>query len=526
MPTPLEQFLEDLDRYSTLDANQRAQCRKRAEHLQLADASDVGRVLDVLFDLATRGSSTTGGSSVDRLIRAIARQLGRPRRAAGAESDPRKLSPEVIDRMARLYRELGSENEARFELLTSLAHDRGPVALTSLSGLVANDPPPTARQIDQVLAPLMQSKSYDAQALFPRLLDGLAQREAAAAILDVANFVTRERLVDRHPATERISQLANLLGELVSELERLAENPDGLASSAQELSEKIAAGSELIVAICDAIGLVGDASVATKLYQVLRLSHRRLRAEAGAALARLGDPRGIEVLRDAATDPSARLRALAYLEELGRDHEVPEEYRNRRAIAEAEVAALLSEPSCFGAPPHTIELFDQRRQRWPGYDMSVDTFLVRYEYRFPNGKVSGIGIAGPVTHCLAADLEDLPPTDIYAAYAGWCAEHEDITESDAENLSVDEVEEWQSCKERAIGAGLEQIELVKLGTFFGNRLFVATALRDSLPVVVVTDDDNVEVYPQGSGRKPLGPDVIYYIHKGRKILRVFNPDQT
>ena len=51
-----------------------------------------------------------------------------------------------------------------------------------------------------ILPPLFQRRPYAAQALFPRLLDAIEHPVLAALILDLANHVTRQRSVPRHPA--------------------------------------------------------------------------------------------------------------------------------------------------------------------------------------------------------------------------------------------------------------------------------------------------------------------------------------
>src|SRR5205814_2813380 len=111
----------------------------------------------------------------------------------------------------------------------------------------------------------------------------------AAPVLDLANFLTREKLVPSHPATEVAAELVTLLGELVQTLLTLEERPTEFGDSPQELSRRVARGVALAVSLCDAIALIGEKSASGKLNQAMRVGHRRLRTEAAAALARLGD---------------------------------------------------------------------------------------------------------------------------------------------------------------------------------------------------------------------------------------------
>ena len=70
-------------------------------------------------------------------------------------------------------------------------------------------------------------------------------------------------------------------------------------------------------ALCDAIALIGDTDKTTALFQAMDLAHRRIQAEAAAALVRLGIEAGSQRLGGLAEEPSVRLRVLAYAEELG-----------------------------------------------------------------------------------------------------------------------------------------------------------------------------------------------------------------
>src|SRR6185312_14143085 len=193
--------------------------------------------------------------------------------------------------------------------------------------------------------------------------------------------------------------------------------------------------------------------------------------------------------------------------------------RSPAARAEGELAAWLALPMQFGLPPQKLELFDSRRQHWPGDAEPVDCYLFRYEYRLEDRGVSGIALAGPITHALRADLEDLSPADIYAAYAGWCAEHEEIREILPDELSLEQLETWQQCQRELDEQGYEDISLAKLGYFFDEQHFVASARRGGQSGVAIADGEQIEWRPIGLGSRPLDVDAIYQIHKGRKLLR-------
>jgi hypothetical protein len=260
------------------------------------------------------------------------------------------------------------------------------------------------------------------------------------------------------------------------------------------------------------------------LHQALEVGHRRIRTEAAAALARFQDQRGFQALVELSADPATRTRALAYLEELGAIEQVPPANRSPKARAAGELADWISEPAQLGAPPHAVEWIDTCRQYWPGYTDPVDCRLFVYTYHLRDGELSGVGIVGPVTYALSADLEDLPPDDIYAAFAGWQAEHEELQEIAADDLPEWKRKAFQSRLEQLAAAAYRDVRLVKVGHFFGDEILVATAQREGHAGTLVVDGDQLEWYPAGATRRPIGPTEAYYIHKGRKLLSTFNPD--
>jgi hypothetical protein len=352
-------------------------------------------------------------------------------------------------------------------------------------------------------------------------LDAVEHPVLAAAVLDLANFLTREERLPAHPAAGRSGQLATLLGSLSQQLERIEEGPPQAAS--EEVYRRVNEGVALAVSLCDALALIGDVSHAGKLHQALALGHRRVRTEAAYALARLGDPAGRESLAALAAEPVARLRVLAYAEELGLTDQIDEQFKSPQAKAEAELVVWLSDPTQMGLPPGKCELIDRRHQYWPGYDDPVECFLFHFSYRLAGAVYSNVGIVGPLTHALTADLADLPPDDIYAAFAGWQAEHEELFEVEAERLTPSGQREAERLGRRLHEAGYQGVEPVKLGYFFGEPVLVAAANRDGVPGYAVVDSQDIDWRPTAQRPRPLGPDEVYYIYKGRKLLKAFNP---
>src|SRR5438309_907302 len=85
---------------------------------------------------------------------------------------------------------------------------------------------PAELDVAQALAPLFQRGRSRAARLFPGLLKAMGSPAIAAPVLDLANFLTREKLVEKHPASETSVELSELLGELVQLLLTLEERPD------------------------------------------------------------------------------------------------------------------------------------------------------------------------------------------------------------------------------------------------------------------------------------------------------------
>jgi hypothetical protein len=383
--------------------------------------------------------------------------------------------------------------------------------------MMVTDPPGEANDVILSFVPLFQNKTYPPEALFPRLLDALHDATLATVVLDLANHLTRSGRVTGHPAATRIDRLSLLLGGVVARLAKLEERPDEFARSPAELNQIVSDSTGLIIALTNALALIGDPRVTGKLHQTLELSHRRIRTEAASALAALGDERGTEVLVGMAAEPVVRLRALATLDELGQLDKVPVQHRSAEARAEAELAVRLTLPTYFGAPPQSLELVDACRQPWPGYEEPVDCYLFRYEYRVGDRLIEGIGMAGPVVHAFRADLADLPPSEIYAAYAGWGAKHEEIQETD--DLNDGEQAAWAARRQELIQMGYEAPQIVTVGRFFGQTHYVAASGRQGQPGILVDDGLNVEWFSSTGAARSVGPDEAYYIVKGHKLLR-------
>ncbi len=429
---------------------------------------------------------------------------------------------DLVDTIATCYRGFHGRWAANYLLLLWLAKIGTPAAIDQLVTLWLELPPDHSLQVALMCRPLLEPKRQAALLrLFPRLLGGIGHLPSAAIILDLANYVHRKKLVEEHPAHARRQDLAALLGHLARHLEYLEEK--GMEGMTHQQRRKLVDDCvSLGVALCHALALIGDPRLANKLYPVLELSHRRMRLEAAYALACLGESRGRETLVSMAADPATRLRALAYADELDLSDQIAPEYRTDLARAEAELASFLAEPTQMGMAPHELELLCHRQLYWPGYAEPVDCWLFRFTYRFGRGDYTNIGIAGPITHAFAADLTGLSIDDLFAVYAGWDVEHEEIFQKEVGRLSGTAKHAADRLAERLLQEGYSQVEPLRLGYFFGDQVLIARANYEDRRGIAAVDWQTVLWWPTLNGLGSLGPDEVFSLYTGRKLLAAFN----
>jgi len=515
--TNIEQLLADLDSGALVSSQQPT--GQSLGWLTTASRDEIERLL---AGLALREFATDDGprdAGLAAICHHLALRVRRPRSSGAGD----RLSPSELATLRTVYDGLPTDFRSRACILQILATARDDASLVALAAWFVATPPIRSEDTAIALGPLMQFKDYDPAPLFPRLLDAIGQPTAAAAVMDLANFVTREQLIATHPATERRATLIGLLGQLTQQLAVIEEMRDQPAESAAVLAQQVEDGVALAVALCDALAQIGDPAAIGKLYQTMELAHRRLRTEAAAALAKLGEEEGEKALLDLVTEPVTRLRVLAYAEELNLLDRIEPDQMNAVARAESELALWLAQPAQLGFPPTDLEMIDERSQYWPGFDEPVDCFLFRFHYQFGDAEYANIALVGPITHAFAADLENIPHSDIYAAFAGWQAEHEDIFEVDLADWDEGLVYEAERIQHSLHDAGYDAIQMIRLGFFLGEKALVAHASKDGQACIAVADAHDVFSYRADPGPRALGANEAYAIYKGRKLLRTFNP---
>jgi hypothetical protein len=506
-------LLADAPRYGELTPERRSELAEGLADVEVAD----GVAVDELFE-----ALVPHGDGREQLLALFLERQVWPWLVREPEAH---LSTASVERLAAWYRRESTAPLLRFPILRTLAIDGSAQASATLADALATLPPADPRQAVLSLVPLFQPRSerFDgAAALWPRLLDAVTNPHLAPAVLDLANFAFRRGWVSEHPARSRTTELAALVGSLAGRLAAIEERPADFASTPIELSRIVNDGVTLLVSLCDALALAGDRSVIGKLRQALGLAHRRVQTEAAAALARLGEEEGITHLGELAKEPVARTRVLAYLEEIGKLDTVDSTLRTAESRAQGDLAAWMAQPTRFGVAPNALELIDRTRQHWPGYVDPVECFLFTYDYERGERSAAGVGIAGPMTSALPFDVQDLPPSDIYAMYAGLDAEHPEIFETAPDDLSLEQEDAWERVSAALGGQGYEDRELMFWGSFFGEQHAVATATHAGRQGVIVVADDHSEWFALPAVATPFGPREAYALFKGRKLLKNFN----
>ncbi len=411
----------------------------------------------------------------------------------------------------------------RHLLLQLLALIRSDDALAMLVESLSSNPPGEWMEAAQVLSPLMQHRDWSIDVVFPSVFECLQYPSLAAPLLDLANYITRSGQVERHPGAVHLSMLNRLLGEVSGRLSQFEDDPRTFGDDVDAVQARLGEAISLAVSLCDAVGLIGDESSIGKLNQTVDLKHRRVQCEAAGALAKLGDDLGKKRILELVSDPSARLRAIRYADELGFGDLVEEQYRTETATAEAELSLWLSQPQQMGVPPTGVEVLETRRLLWPSFSDPVDVHLVRFEYNFADKRYSNVGITGPVSFALSADVADLPMDDIYAVYAGWQAEHSDIFSVPVEQFNDAQSRAMEPLAKHLERHGYESVKPALLGLFLDERAGVFQAVRDATACVVVTDGLETIDQPTAGRPRPLTAGDLFNLYKGRKMLRTFNP---
>jgi hypothetical protein len=510
------------------DPGQQSRIETISAELDWADDDSAGCLLREIALLVPRNGSLPAW---ERALEIAVQRLMR-RRPGNQAADYRPATAEMLQYIEGLYRGLPAASRVRNHLLGWLARTATRESLDMYATLMVEDPPTCPESVVLAFAPLLQKKAqWEVSDLFPSLLGGLTHPNIAAAILDLANYAVRSERVGVHPAAGNSPTLISMLGLLTEQLLMIEEGNIPPDKSAQQVVQIVNDTVSLIASLCDALALIGDSAARGKLARASELKHRRIRAEALAALIRLGDTARAGELAALAAEPVVRLRVLAYAGELGIEDLVDPAWTTDDARAESTMALWLAEPSNMGLAPTSVKMLDRRCLNWPGYDEPIDCFLVEYAYVFPELKIQNVGIVGPITQAFSSNLLQLPAADILAAFAGWQGEHEQVYEvslTDADRKFPGEIRRLlgRIAAEGLDGLNAADVEPVFVGKFFGETALVAEGIRHGRHGSIVADRDEVMWLEFGQTSSAEKNELAWSIYKGRRMLKAFNdPEQ-
>lgn len=237
-------------------------------------------------------------------------------------------------------------------------------------------------------------------ALVEALRDPLPDSIAGAVLLDLANTLSRQKRLDRHPYDTHAGR---------QRLERWLRDSD------PELFN---------YAHSAAAALPFLAPEARNSLAALAMDHpdAGVQMEAAWASAYRGGTAGLTFLARMCEDPRHSLTARRYLDELGHGERVPAKAREANFEAMAQMCNWLAHPNEFGEPPTDITLHDTRELNWPPTDDRRRVWLFKYTYAGRNDGADevGLGMVGSITFALFGETTpDMSPEDAYGVHCCW-----------------------------------------------------------------------------------------------------------
>jgi hypothetical protein len=501
-----------------------------AKSIPSMSSDEVDELLDRLLDFEeelNQPSGDSGVTGVDQLLQPIIDHLVKREHGLHAEGEPTGWTTTRLHNVQRLYRITPSTSDLRNHLLRWLATEGSEPAIEVWTDLICDDPPEHRLGIVLAFAPLMQKGFQPPEWMLSKLLThATGHSQIAPAIFDMFNFYFREGKVDEHPAQERIGALTELLGQLSLQLGRIEEGNFPAGFEAGQVNQLVSDSVSLIVALCDTFAQLKHEPAIGKLHQAMSLRHRRVQTEAAAALAQLDDELGKSTLISLAEQPVARLRVLAYAEELGFKDEISLELQGEIALAESHLAIWLSEPEQMGLSPSDIEFLDSREMYWPSYEHPVLCYLFKYSYGSGEQTHQNIGICGPLTHAFAADIQHLTHDDIFAAFAGWQTVHNEIYQISISRAQQAFPNDWRRLVGQLDGEGFDDLELQMAASFFGELVLIADATQDGQTGTAIADGRKTSWFSHGNSTAPIDWQMAYAIWRGREMLSSFNESES
>lgn len=442
-----------------------------------------------------------------------------------SQKNPESLSPELLGLTTKLYQATPPASNLRNYLLAWLAIGRHEATMQTWADLLCSDPPQHHTGIGIAFGPLMKRDESPPQWLLDKLLEeGVQHVHVAPAIYDLLNFYVRTEQIEDHPALGSADEMTALLGQLVGQLGKIEDGEIEADADPVVVGRQVADAVSLVVSLCDALALMNHEPAIGKIHQAITLKHRRVQAEAAAALVRLGDDSGKEALVKLADEPIVRLRVLSYAEELGLLDEISLEQRGEIAQAESHLAIWLSEPMQMGVAPTKMTLRDNREMYWPSFEHPLQCYLFEFEYGSGENSYSNLAICGPMVHAFTADLKVLELDDAFALFAGWQTVHDEIFHMAPERGEQAFANEWRKLNDRLSESEEFKAAQVKmLGNFFGKIALVASCQKRGVAGTVIVAEDSSSFIPEGTPTAPITTELAWAMWCGRQLLATFNP---
>lgn len=484
----------------------------------------LGRLSDFHDELQRSPANTAEGAySIDQCLQPVVDQMVTREKSLLEDQQQETWSADRQDSVHKLYVNCPPSSELRCHLLRWLATAGTEDCLRQWSDMVCDNPPFHRTAMVLVFAPLMQAHFSPPAWLVDQLINNATSHsQIAPAVYDLLNYFFRHGKVDAHPAQPRNEALVGLLGQLADQMGKIESGNLPSGATPESVNLLISDSVSLIVALCDAFALQKYDPAADALRKAMGLRHRRVQTEAAAALAQLGDDAGKAVLVGLASEPIARLRVLAYADELGFRDEISLELQGEISLAESHLAIWLAEPSQLGLAPSQIDLVDTRELYWPGYDHPVQCFLFKYSYGLGGSGLSNIGICGPMTHAFAADLQHLGVDEMYAAFAGWQTVHQEIFQITPERAEASFHNDWRRLVGDLHAEGYDQAEIKMAASFFGQLVLVAEATNEGKQGTAIVEASSKRWFEIGDPEQPIDFQMAFSIWKGQQMLASFN----
>lgn len=151
--------------------------------------------------------------------------------------------------------------------------------------------------------------------------------------------------------------------------------------------------------------------------------HPLIKAEAGWALCKLGDRRGIRLLQSVARNVRYSGIARMYLEELGEEASIPREALEPDFVAMSDLCQFLAHPGEYGIPPDQVEVLNTQTLNWPPSQRQETVWLIRVTYGPGHAGVdphSGVAFVGAELAYEPERMKDLKSFEqLYGAYCAW-----------------------------------------------------------------------------------------------------------